>query len=63
MSVNSTPNYINHVGKTKLLNISSNMFQSHPLNVRVKTSLIVNPNKKLFDIYFCIKAGIKLNNI
>jgi hypothetical protein len=62
-SANSTPNYINHVGKIKLLNISSNMFKSHPLNVRVKTSIIANPNKNDFRYIFVLKRVLNVNNI
>lgn len=38
---NSTQNYINHMGESKLL-FSSYMLKSYPLDVRVKTSLTKN---------------------
>lgn len=39
---NNTQNYINYMGESELFFFSSYIFKSHPLNVRVTTSLTKN---------------------
>jgi hypothetical protein len=39
---NSTQNYINYMGESELFPLSSYILKSHPLNVRVTTSLTKN---------------------